>query len=254
VLEGTANALTALRHLMALRERAERPPVAPALPDPQRQRRWLDRLAAGPLSAGDGMALLADYGLDVVASRQVCSRDDAVTAAEALGYPVVLKTASPDITHKTEVGGVRLGVVDRAAVEAAYDDLAARLGPGAVVAQTAPAGIELSLGIVHDAQLGPMVVVAAGGVLVELLADRSVALPPVDATGARRLLDRLRLRPLLDGIRGGPPADLDGICAAVVAVAQIAVELGDALVALDVNPVLAGPTRCVAVDVLVIPA
>jgi acetate---CoA ligase (ADP-forming) len=79
-------------------------------------------------------------------------------------------------------------------------------------------------------------------------------LPPVDVVGARRMLGRLRLRPLLDGLRGGPAADLDGICAAVVVVGQLAVELGDALVALDVNPVLAGPTGCVAVDVLVIPA
>jgi acyl-CoA synthetase (NDP forming) len=252
VLEGTANGLTALRHLMALRERAERPPVAPALTDPARQRRWLQRLAAGPLSAEDGLALLADYDLDVVKARQVCVRDDAIAAAGALGYPVVLKTASPDVTHKTEVGGVRLGLLDEAAVAAAYDDLAARLGPEVVVAQTAPAGIELSLGIVRDAQLGPVVVVAAGGVLVELLADRSVTLPPVDAAGARRMLERLRVRPVLDGVRGGPPGDLDAICASVVAVAQIAVELGDALDALDVNPVLAGPGRCVAVDVLVV--
>jgi acetate---CoA ligase (ADP-forming) len=254
VLEGTANGLTALRHLMALRERAARPPVAPARADQARQRRWLQTLEVGPLSPEDGLALLADYGLDVVATRQVCARDEAVAAATALGYPVVLKTAAPDVTHKTEVGGVRLGLSDQAAVAAAYDDLAVRLGPEVVVAQTAPAGIELSLGIVRDAQLGPMVVVAAGGVLVELLADRAVALPPVDLAGARRMLGRLRLRPLLDGVRGEPAADLDAICAAAVAVAQIAVELGDAIVALDVNPVLAGPTRCVAVDVLVFPA
>jgi acetate---CoA ligase (ADP-forming) len=254
VLEGTANGLAALRHLMALRERAERPPVAPARCDAARQRRWLQTLAAGPLSPDDAMALLADYGLDVVTTRQVCSRDEAIDAAGALGYPVVLKTAAPDVTHKTEVGGVRLGLHDEAGVAAAYDDLATRLGREVVVAQTAPAGVELSLGIVGDAQLGPMVVIAAGGVLVELLADRAVSLPPVDAAGARRMLGRLRLRPLLDSVRGGPAAGLDGICAAVVAVAQIAVELGEALVALDVNPVLAGPTRCVAVDVLVIPA
>jgi acetate---CoA ligase (ADP-forming) len=253
VLEGTANGLTALRHLMALRARAERPPVPPALVDQVRQRRWLEALAAGRLSPEDSLALLADYGLDVVTTRQVWSREDAIAVAGALGYPVVLKTAAPDVTHKTEVGGVRLGLLDSAAVAAAYDEMAGRLGPEVVVAQTAPAGVELSLGIARDAQLGPLVVVAAGGVLVELLADRAVALPPVDVAGARRMLGRLRLRPLLDGVRGGPAADLNGVCAAVEAVGQIAVELGDALVALDVNPVLAGPTGCVAVDVLVLP-
>jgi hypothetical protein len=210
-------------------------------------------MAAGQLSSEDGLALLADYGIDVVATRHVSFLSDAIAAAVELGFPVVLKTDMPEVTHKTEVGGVWLGLRDEAALAAAYDDLAARLGPDVVVAQTAPAGAELSLGIVRDAQLGPLVVVAAGGVLVELLADRAVALPPVDAAGARRMLDRLRVRPVLDGVRGGAAADLDGICTSVVAVAQIAVELGGALDALDVNPVLAGPGRCVAVDVLVVP-
>jgi acetate---CoA ligase (ADP-forming) len=122
-----------------------------------------------------------------------------------------------------------------------------------MVAQTEPPGVELSLGIVRDAELGPLVVVAAGGVLVELLADRAVALPPLDATAAQRMLDRLRLRPLLDGLRGAPAVDLDAVCAAIVAVSAIAVELGDALDALDINPVLAGPDRCIAVDVLALP-
>jgi acyl-CoA synthetase (NDP forming) len=252
VLEGTASGLAALGHLLALAERAERPALVPTPVDVGRQRRWLDRLAAGPLSAADGSALLDDYGIDVVASRQVGTRSEAVAAATELGYPVVLKTDMPEIAHKTEVGGVRLGLTDADAVASAYDDLAARLGPRVLVAQTAPPGVELSLGIVRDAQLGPLVVAAAGGILVELLADRSVALPPVDAAGARRMLDRLRVRPVLDGVRGAAAADLDAVCSAIVAVAQIAVELGEALDALDVNPVLAGPGRCVAVDVLVV--
>jgi acyl-CoA synthetase (NDP forming) len=252
VLEGTASGLAAMGHLLSLRERAERPPVVSAPVDVSRQRRWLDRLATGPLSAEDGLALLADYGVDVVKTRHVGSRDAAIATAVELGYPVVLKTDMPEVAHKTEVGGVRLGVADAAAVAAAYDDLAARLGPRVVVASTAPPGAELSLGIARDAQLGPLVIAAAGGILVELLADRSVALPPIDAAGTRRMLDRLRVRPVLDGVRGAAAADLDAICAAIVAVAQIAVELGDALDALDVNPVLAGPGGCVAVDVLVV--
>ncbi len=252
VLEGTASGLVALRHLMAVRERADRSPAVVPVVDEARRDRWLARLAAGQLLPETSLALLADYGIDVVGTRHVTSRDDAVAAAVELGFPVVLKTDSPAITHKTEAGGVRLGVRDPRAVAAAYDDIAGRLGPDVMVAQTAPAGVELSLGIVRDAQLGPLVVVAAGGVLVELLADRGVVLPPVDAAGARRMLDRLRLRPLLDGIRGAAAADVDAVCAAVVAMSTIAVELGDALDALDVNPVLAGPDRCAAVDVLLI--
>ena len=98
-----------------------------------------------------------------------------------------------------------------------------------------------------DPLLGPLVVVAAGGVLVEVLGDRAVGLPPVDEDGARRMLDRLAVRPLLDGHRGTPAADLTSALAAVTSLSQLAVELGDLIAALDVNPLIAGPearSRC----------
>ena len=101
--------------------------------------------------------------------------------------------------------------------------------------------------------LGPLVVLGAGGVLVEVLRDRVVALPPIDLARAERLVDRLACRPLLDGVRGAPAADLPAVWSAVVALGQLAVELGDRLAALDVNPVIAGPDGAVAVDVLVVP-
>jgi hypothetical protein len=113
---------------------------------------------------------------------------------------------------------------------------------------TAPPGVELSIGIVRDAQLGPMIVVAAGGVLVELLADRAVALPPLSRERARAMLDRLRIRPLLDGYRGAPPSDID-------AVVDLIVVLGDLALAghtFELNPVVAGPDGALAVDVLMI--
>lgn len=112
---------------------------------------------------------------------------------------------------------------------------------------------ELALGVVRDPLLGPLVMVAAGGTTTELAHDRAVALPPVDVALARRLLDRLRVRPLLDGFRGRPRVDADLVAAAVVAVSALAAELGDALEALDVNPLLATPDGPVAVDALVLP-
>jgi hypothetical protein len=117
----------------------------------------------------------------------------------------------------------------------------------------APAGVELALGIVSDPLLGPLVVVGAGGVLVELLSDRSVGLPPLDAARAGRMLDRLRMRPLLDGFRGAPAADLDAVQAAIVQLSQLATELGDVIAALDVNPLSCGPAGVLALDVLVEP-
>ncbi len=121
------------------------------------------------------------------------------------------------------------------------------------VAAMAPAGVEVALGIVHDATFGPLVVVAAGGVLVEVLHDRRLALPPVDRAGAMRLLDGLAIRPLLDGVRGAPPADTEALADAIVRLSLLATEVGDSIDAVDVNPVIVSPQGCVAVDALVVP-
>jgi hypothetical protein len=149
---------------------------------------------------------------------------------------------------------VVLGVGDPAAAAAAYAGLAARLGPQVLVCGTAPPGVELALGIISDPGLGPLLVAGAGGVLVEHLADRAVALPPVSAGLARRMLARLRVAPLLAGVRGAPPADAGAIAEAIVALSVIACELGGDLAALDINPLICGPDGAVAVDVLLEPA
>ncbi len=116
-----------------------------------------------------------------------------------------------------------------------------------------PPGVELALGIVADPHVGPLVLVAAGGTLVELLGDRAVALPPVTEVTARRMLERLRVWRLLTGHRGAPPADIEAAVTAIVAVSRLADELGGALAALDVNPLVVGPKGAVAVDALVVP-
>jgi succinyl-CoA synthetase beta subunit len=204
------------------------------------------------LDAASTAELLADYGLPVIATRSAADEAGTVAAAQAVGFPVVLKTAAPGIAHKSEVGGVHLGLGDEAAVRGAYRDLAERLGSAVTVSATAPLGVELSLGLVRDPGVGPLVVVAAGGVLVELLADRVVALPPVSAPLARAMLERLRVRPMLAGWRGAPAADFGSVVAAIVALSQLAVELGDCVGAIDVNPLVCGPGGAVAVDALVV--
>ncbi len=132
----------------------------------------------------------------------------ALAAAADIGYPVALKTDEPGIAHKSDVGGVVLGIRDPDALRAAYQDLAERLGRRVLVCETIPAGPELSLGLARDHELGPLLVVGAGGVLVELLADRAVALPPVSAAQAHQMLGTLRAARLLAGVRGQPAADL----------------------------------------------
>jgi acetate---CoA ligase (ADP-forming) len=249
VLEGTASGLRALGHLMAEPPRP-RPQV---VLDEGRRDRWVARLSsARALGVAEWAALLDDYGIAVVPGESVSSAGEAAAAADRLGYPVVLKSDAPDVRHKTEAGGVRLGLGDPATVAAAYDDLAGRLGP-AVVVQHQAAGVEVALGIVRDPLLGPLVMVAAGGVLVELVADRAVALPPVDRETARELIGRLRVATLLAGYRGSPPSDTGALVGAVVALGQLAVELGDHLDGVDLNPVLVGPQAAYVVDALVLP-
>jgi acetate---CoA ligase (ADP-forming) len=250
VLEGTRSGLLALRHL--LDHAAHRPePPPPATPGPRRQR-WAPVLSAGPPGGAVLFDLLRDYGIPAVRARAAGTRAQALAAAAEIGYPVVLKTDEPAIAHKSDVGGVRLGLASPEAAGAAYDDLAARLGPRVLVCQTAAPGTELALGLVRDAALGPLLVISAGGVLIEIFSERSVVLPPVTRSSARVVIARLRLAAILSGARGQPPADLDAIAGAVTGLSELAADLGDLLDALDINPLICGPSGAVAADVLAV--
>jgi hypothetical protein len=176
----------------------------------------------------------------VVAAEVADSLEGAVAAAGRLGWPVALKTAAPGVAHKSDVGGVRLGLEGPDRLAAAYADLAARLGPRVLVAAMAPPGVELALGVVTDPQFGPLVMVAAGGVLVELLGDRRFAPPGRPPAGHRHARPAGRPPPARRRPRQ-PPADLDAVADAVVNLSALAVDLGDRLAALDVNPLVAGP-------------
>ena len=253
VLEGTRTALLAFRHLFELRDARGRSPMAEPERGPEEVRgRWRERLRASEHWAeAETLALLRDYDIPTVEVATASSAGEAVAAAERVGWPVAVKTAQAD--HKSDVDGVRLGLGDPLAVRSAYASLAARLGPRVTVATMAPPGVELALGIVRDPQFGPLVVVAAGGVLVEVLADRRMALPPVDHVRAMAMLDRLAVRPLLEGTRGAPPVDVDAVADAVVRLSAMALDLGDLIEALDVNPLIAGPEGCQAADALLLP-
>ena len=255
VLEGTLTGLAAFRHLFDHRDHRALPALTGTSPvDTKTKERWRTLLSTeGPFSEPAALGLLSDYGVPTIRSQITGSVEDALAAAGDIGYPVALKTAMPGIEHKSDVGGVRLGLAHAAAVARAYRDLADRLGPRVAVAAMAAPGIEIHLGIVRDEQFGPLVLVAAGGVLVEVLNDRRLALPPLDAARAMRLIDRLKIRPMLGGVRGQPPADLAALAEAVVALSWLAHDLGEHIEALDANPVIAGVDRCVAVDALVVP-
>ncbi len=246
VLEGYRSGLSALGHLARWPLPTDR--AAPAT-DPDRARRWRARLADwdAPLA----FKLLSDYGIDVVGTRAAQTVDEVVAAATDLGYPVALKTLAAE--HKTEVGGVVLGIADADALSAAYREMAVRLGPAVAVQSMAGEGVEVSIGLVRDPAFGPLVVVAAGGTLVELIADRAVAVPPLSPARAAALLDSLRIAALLHGWRGAPSADVGALVDVVVAFSTMAAELGDAVDAVEANPLIARVSGVTAVDVLVVP-
>ena len=254
VLEGTASGLTALRMLLLHRDLSARPALQASEPVAVEVReRWRARLGeGGEVSELDGLQMLADYGVPVIPARAVATEQDVLAAAGALGYPVALKTAVTGVHHKSDVGGVHLGLMDPGAVRDAYGDLRIRLGPQVVVAPMAPSGVEVALGVVRDPQFGALVLVATGGVLVELLGDRALAIPPLDDRRAGALIDRLKSRPLLEGVRGAPASDVSALGAALVRLSVLAGDLGDLMDALDVNPVIVSPDGCVAVDALVV--
>lgn len=253
VLEGARSGLAAMSHLARWPLPLDTvgaqgwPGRALDRGDAARRNRWLTAIGTGAL---DPTALLSDYGVPVVATRTARDGAGAAAAAAAIGYPVALKTLGAE--HKSDVGGVLLGVADEVALRAGYRDMAARLGPEVTISAMAEPGVEISVGFVRDEVFGPLVVVAAGGTLVELLGDRAVACPPVSPAGAARLLDALRIRRLLDGWRGAPPCDTDALAHVVSAMSVLAAELGDALDAVEANPVIVSPGGVVAVDALVI--
>ena len=257
VLEGLRPGLTALRHLLAHANRSAATPAVPAgaaRADGSRSRR--DRgaalLAAGVLGGPPLLELLGEYGIATAAARQVSDEQGTLAAARLIGYPVVLKTAAPAITHKSDARGVLLDIRSPAELAAAYADLSARLGPEVLVCESVPPGTELALGIACDPDLGPLIVVGAGGVLVETMADRGLALPPVDEETARQMIAELRIARLLAGVRGTPPADLAAVVRAITGLSELAIELGGELEAFDVNPLICGPSGATAVDVLAV--
>ena len=255
VVDGIQNAIRAVSHAFAYRDFRSRAPLAPPpAPDGTFVARWRDRLRRGAtLDEIDGLALLRDFGIPAVDAHIAEARETVLAAAEEIGYPVALKTAMPDVHHKADIGGVRLGLADASALAAAYEELAGRLGKRVIVQPMVGTGAELALGMLNDLQFGPVVMLASGGTLIEILCDRQFAIPPFDSAEARRLLDKLKVRPLLDGMRGGAPVDIDAVADAIARYSVLVHALGDALSEIDVNPLIAGPHGCLAVDALVVP-
>ncbi|MEI4473985.1 acetate--CoA ligase family protein [Frigidibacter sp. MR17.24] len=215
---------------------------------------WTGAAPAQPLPCGDlgeaqARAIFEAEGIGGPRGAVVAEAAAAGALAERLGFPVVMKIASPDIAHKTEAGGVALNLTDRAAVEAAFGRItaaarahapAARID-GVLVQEMVTGGVEVLLGLVQHAPFGLGMVAGIGGTLTELVGEAAFDLLPVDAARAGAMIDRTRLGALLAGQRGAPPADRAALVAAMVALSDFGMRHGTAIEAVDLNPVAVLP-------------
>ena len=241
---------------------AETPPSIPDSFEPNRA--MARRTIAAALDQGrtlltgfESRAVIAAYGIPALAQRKAADPAAAGAAAAALGGAVALKIQSPDISHKSDFGGVALGLVGAAGVAAAAERMLARVRSakpdarieGFTIEPMAemPGGIELILGMSEDFQFGPVMLFGQGGIAVEQFADRTLALPPLNLALAREMMAGTRVYRLLRGYRDRPPADLDAVALSLVKLSQLVCENPE-LVEVDINPLLAGPAGVLALD------
>lgn len=255
VFQTEAEAVGALAQFTAHHERIRRAkPTLPVRPMPKGDQRMLNE--AGSL------ARLARAGVPVMRHRLCTTPDEAITAAREIGGPVVVKGCSRDVVHKSELGLVALGLSGEAAIRDAFERMRVTLAAhghafdGVLVAEMARGRRELLIGAHVDPVFGPVVVVGDGGKYVEALPDSALLLPPFDQEDVARALDGLRIAPLLRGVRGEPPMDVEAFSRAVVAVGNLMAAPGSRILSLDVNPVLVRGRGegCVALDGVVFEA
>ncbi|MGW5342239.1 acetate--CoA ligase family protein [Streptomyces sp. NPDC004050] len=233
---------------------------APRTPSPSYRKAQALMRPGQQLSEHAAKQLLRAYGIRVPREQLVTSAAAAVRAAGLVGYPVVMKASGPQLAHKTELGLVKVGLTSASQIRDAYRELTdiARYEniplDGILVCQMVQRGVEMFVGVTQDALFGPTVTVGLGGVLVEVLHDAAVRVPPFGEDQARAMLAELRGRALLDGVRGAPPADADALVEVVLRVQRMALELGGVLSELDINPLMVLPRGqgAVALDALAV--
>jgi succinyl-CoA synthetase beta subunit len=190
-------------------------------------------------------ALLESFGIPLAPAELVDTPQQAASAARSLGFPVALKALSPQLTHKSDTGLVRLGLTTAGEIQTAAEDLLAATAhvrrEGLLVQRMIPGGLEMIAGVDRDSQFGPMVALGPGGVLVELLDDMVLRLPPLTRQQALAMVQETRSWPLLQGYRGQPAADVDALVQLLVNLSHLAIREASGLVSLDLNPVIVLP-------------
>ncbi len=203
--------------------------------------------------------LLRDAGVPVTATTLATTREAAQSQAETAGYPVVLKIVSPDIVHKSDVGGVKLNLANKAEVGEAYDAVVAnslKAVPtakivGVAVQHMAPQGTEVIVGMTTDPQFGPVMMFGLGGIMVEVLKDVSFRLVPLSDKDAGQMIKEIKGHPMLEGVRGQPPADIAALRSAILKVSEFVAKHPEVR-ELDLNPMFAYPDGALAVDARIV--
>ncbi|MEO7665687.1 MAG: acetate--CoA ligase family protein [Dehalococcoidia bacterium] len=203
--------------------------------------------------------VLAAAGIPVAEARLATTPDEAVKVAGSVGYPVVMKIVSPEITHKSDVGGVKVNVKTADEVRAAFEEItaaarAAQAGAkiaGVAVQKMAPQGIEVIIGMSKDPQFGPVLMFGLGGVLVEVLKDVSFRIVPIERRDARQMIEEIQAFPVLQGVRGQDPADIGALEDLLLKLSEF-VEANPQVAELDLNPVFAYKDRALAVDARIV--
>ncbi|MCY3505171.1 MAG: acetate--CoA ligase family protein [Chloroflexi bacterium] len=211
------------------------------------------------LSEVEAKAALGDAGVPVTATSLAQTREEAAAQAEAMGYPVALKVVSPNVAHKSDVGGVVLGLESHEEVAEAYDEIIRSVQAaqpsatieGVSVQEMASPGVEVIVGVTTDPQFGPVMMFGLGGIMVEVLGDVAFRLAPLGEGDARDMIDEIQGRQVLDGVRGQPPVDLGAIEAMLDRVSVFAAEHPE-VAELDLNPVIASPEGAIAVDARIV--
>jgi acyl-CoA synthetase (NDP forming) len=205
------------------------------------------------LTEHEAKKVLSKYGILVTQGSIAKSADEAFRIASSIGFPVAMKISSPDISHKSDVGGVVLNI-KKEDVKAAYSDMISNVRkavPGAniegvLVQQMAPSGHEVIVGIKKDAQFGHALMFGLGGIFVEIYKDVSFRVTPIDKKEALEMISEIKGYPILKGIRGRKPADIDAVADVLVSVSELAQK--ENIVELDINPLIVGEKGAVAVD------
>ena len=211
------------------------------------------------LTEVESKELLEQADIPVVETRLAKSKKDAITISKELGFPVVLKIASPDIVHKSDSGGVKLGVANATQVGKAYSEIMSSIKEkypnaaiqGLAIQRMAPPGLEVIVGMSKDVQFGPVLMFGLGGILVEVLKDVSFRIVPVTRRDAAEMIREIKGYPLLEGYRGQEPADISALEELIVKVSQF-VDQNPEMKELDLNPIFAYRDRAVAVDARII--